>query len=79
MEELGRLQSMGQKESDRTECTHTENYTHTHKYFNDPDNYDGVVIHLETDILECEVKWVLASLQTQLEEVMEFQLSYFKF
>ena len=58
---------------------YTENYTHTHKYFNDPDNYDGVVIHLETDILECEVKWVLASLQTQLEEVMEFQLSYFKF
>ena len=23
----------------------------------DPDNYDGVIIHLEPDILECEVKW----------------------
>ena len=25
-------------------------------------NHDGVIIHLETDILECEVKWALASL-----------------
>ena len=28
----------------------------------DPDNHDGVVTHLETDILECEVKWVLGSI-----------------
>ena len=27
----------------------------------DPDNYDGVVSHLEPDILECEVKWALES------------------
>ena len=26
---------------------------------NDPDNHDGVIIHLESDILECEVKWAL--------------------
>ena len=25
----------------------------------DPDNHDGVIIHLEPDILECEVKWAL--------------------
>ena len=43
------------------------------------DNHDGVITHLEPDILECEVKWALkASLQTKLVEVMEFQLSYFK-
>ena len=43
-----------------------------------PDYHDGVIIHLEPDILECEGKWALeASLQTQLVEVMEFQLSYF--
>ena len=43
------------------------------------DNHDGVITHLEPDILECEVKWALeASLQTKLLEVMEFQLSYFK-
>ena len=29
---------------------------------NDPDNYDGVVIHLEPDILEYEVKWALGSI-----------------
>ena len=28
------------------------------KDFNDLDNHDGVVTHLEPDILECEVKWV---------------------
>ena len=43
-----------------------------------PDNHDGVITHLEPDIVECEVKWALASLQTKLVEVMEFQLSYFK-
>ena len=29
-----------------------------------PDNHDGVVTHLEPDILECEVKWVLGSITT---------------
>ena len=45
------------------------------KDLHDPDNYDGVISHLEPDILECEVKWAL---QTKLVEVMKFQLSYFK-
>ena len=27
------------------------------KYLQDPDNHDGVITHLEPDILECEVKW----------------------
>ena len=30
----------------------------------DPDNHDGVIIHLEPDILECEVKWALVSITT---------------
>ena len=49
-------------------------------YLHDPDNHEGVITHLEPDVLECEVKWALeASLQTKLVEVMEFQWSYFKF
>ena len=28
----------------------------------DPDNHDGVITHLEPDILECEVKWTLGSI-----------------
>ena len=32
------------------------------KDLNDPDNHDGVITHLEPDILECEVKWALVSL-----------------
>ena len=43
------------------------------------DNHDGVITHLEPDILECKVKWALGSITTtKLVEVMEFQLSYFK-
>ena len=34
------------------------------KDLNDPDNYDAVITHLEPDILECEVKWVLGSITT---------------
>ena len=34
----------------------------TKKYFHDPDNHDGVITHLEPDILECEVKWALGSI-----------------
>ena len=30
----------------------------------DPDNHDGVIIHLEPDILECEVTWTLESITT---------------
>ena len=37
-----------------------ENYTK--KELHDPDNHDGVITHLETDILECEVKWALGSI-----------------
>ena len=48
------------------------------KDLHDPDNHDGVITHLEPEILECEVKWALGSItQTKLVEVMEFQLSYF--
>ena len=46
---------------------------------NDPDNHNGVITHLDPDILECKVKWALGNITTtKLVEVMEFQLSYFK-
>ena len=58
------------------------------KDLHDPDNHDGMITHLEPDILECEIKWALgnitkekkkeASLRTKLVEVIEFQLSYYK-
>ena len=32
------------------------------KYLNDPDNHDGVITHLEPDILEGEVNWALGSI-----------------
>ena len=49
------------------------------KDVHDPDNHDGVITHLEPDILECEVKGALGSITTnKVVEMMEFQLSYFK-
>ena len=48
------------------------------KDLHDPDNHNGVITHLEPDILECEVKWALGSITTKLVEMMEFQLSYSK-
>ena len=34
------------------------------RYLNDLDNHDGVITHLEPDILECKVKWALGSITT---------------
>ena len=34
------------------------------KDLHDPDNHDGVITHLEPDILECEIKWALESITT---------------
>ena len=49
------------------------------KDLHDPDNHDGVITHLEPDILECKVKWALGSITTnKASGVMEFQLSSFK-
>ena len=45
----------------------------------DPDNRNGVISHLEPDILECKVKWALGSItMNKASRGMEFQLSYFK-
>ena len=45
----------------------------------DLDNHDGMITHLEPDILECEVKWALESIiMNKASGVMEFQLSSFK-
>ena len=34
----------------------------TKKGLNDPDAHDGMITHLEPDILDCEVKWALGSI-----------------
>ena len=49
------------------------------KELHNPDNHDGVITHLEPDILECEVKWALESITTnKASGGNEFQLSSFK-
>ena len=40
-----------------------QEYTELYKkVLHDPDNYDGVITHLEPDILKCQVKWALGSI-----------------
>ena len=64
-----------------------QEYTELYKKdVHDPDNHDGVITHLEPDILECEVKWALESItmnkasgySNHKQNWTEFQLSYFK-
>ena len=38
---------------------------YTKKDLHDPNNHNGVITHLEPDILECEVKWALGSIITK--------------
>ena len=54
---------------DRTEADDIkkswQEYTELYKTdLHDPDNHNGVITHLEPDILECEVKWALESITT---------------
>ena len=45
----------------------------------DPDNHDGVITHLEPDILDCKVKWALGSITTNKASGGDGnQLSYLK-
>ena len=49
------------------------------KDLHDPYDHNGVIAHLESDILEWEVKWALGSItMNKASGVIEFQLSYFK-
>ena len=53
--DLTELEEIKKKLQEYTEELHK-------KGLNNLDNHDGVVTHLETDILECEVKWILGSI-----------------
>ena len=49
------------------------------KDLHNPDNHDGVITHLEPDILECEVKWALGSItMNKASGGEDLQLSCFK-
>ena len=41
-----------------------QEYIELYKRDHDPDNHNGVITHLEPDILECEVKWALETITT---------------
>ena len=52
-----------------------QEYTELYKKdINDPDNHDGVITHLEPDILECEVKWALGSIKASAGDEIPAEL-----
>ena len=57
-----------------------QEYTELYKKdLHDSDNHNGVITHLESDIMECEVKWALGSITMNKASGGDgFQLSYFK-
>ena len=58
---MGPVKNRNSKDlTEAEEIKRWQEYTELYKKgLNDPDNYNGVVTHLEPDILECEVKWAL--------------------
>ena len=48
--------------TDDNDCWENYENKQNEKGLHDPDNHDGVITHLEPDILECEVKWALESI-----------------
>ena len=56
--------SMDLTEAEDIKKRYQEYTEELYKKDNDPDNHDGVITHLESDILECEVKWALGSITT---------------
>ena len=53
------------------DLTEAEDIQRGGKNTHDPDNHDGVITHLEPDILECEVKWNLGSITTNKASVVD--------
>ena len=75
------------KDRNGMDLTEAEDIKRWHEYMEElyrkdlqvQDNHDGVITHLEPDILECEVKLALESISmNKVSEGMAFQLSYFK-
>ena len=63
---MGTIKGRKQKDLTQTEEIKKRWQEYTEELYkkgiNDPDNHDGVVTHLEPDILECEIKWGLGGI-----------------
>ena len=66
---MGTIKDRNSMDLTEAEDTKTRQQEYTEelckKDLHDPDNHDGVITHLEPDILECEVKWALGSITEQ--------------
>ena len=66
--EMGSMKDRNGRDLTEAEDTKKRWQEHTEERYkkdlHDPDNHDGVITHLEPDILECEVKWALGSITT---------------
>ena len=63
---MGTIKDRKDKDLNKVEEIKKRRQEYTEQYkkdLHDPDSQDGVVTHLEPDILQCEVKWALGSLR----------------
>ena len=62
---MGKIKDSNSKDLIEAEDIKKKSQEYTEELYkqdlHDPDNHDGVITHLEPDILECEVKWALGS------------------
>ena len=63
---MGKIKDRNSKDLTEAEDIKKREQEYTEELFkkglNNPNNHDGVVTHLEPDILECEIKWALGSI-----------------
>ena len=59
---MGSIKDLTEAEDIKKKCKNTQKNCTTKLH--DQENHDGVITHLEPDILECEVKWALESITT---------------
>ena len=61
---MGTLKDRNGRELTEAEDIKKRWQEYTENNLHDPDNHDGVIAHLEPDILECKVKWTLGNITT---------------
>ena len=80
MDSIKDRNGMDQTEANDIKKRWQENTELYKKYLHNPDNHDGVITHIEPDILNCEVKWALGSITTNKASGGDgIPVSYIKF
>ena len=75
---MGTLKDRNGRELTEAEDIKKRWQEYTENNLHDPDNHDGVIAHLEPDILECKVKWALGSITMNKASGGDVQIELFQ-